>query len=227
MSRTLAALPAALLAVLALTACNDDEGGAGAVDDPTTEATTEATESPAETETTESTESESSDAGQSGTSGEVTAPGTELAIGDTAVLPMTYGTEGTATVELTVTGITEGTSADLEAAKVEKAKDYTPFYINIEMKILETGPQGFGGYTPGSDVDGLIGDTSAGSLIVFGDFAPCPSGGFEYDSAVGDTATSCVPALATKGSVVDGVQFNGGPDDAGYDQFDGQPVVWR
>lgn len=157
----------------------------------------------------------------------MTAPGTKLSIGDTAVLPLTYGTDGTATVEVTVTGITEGTSADLEAAEVKNADDFTPFYINLDMEILAVGEEGFGGYTAGSDFDGLTGDTKAGSLIIIGDFAPCDGGGFEFDSAVGDTAKSCVPALATKGSVVDGVQFSGGPDDAGYDQFDGEPVVWK
>ena len=131
------------------------------------------------------------------------------------------------TVEVTVTGIREGSAADLEAAKVKDAADYTPFYIDLEMKILSVGPDGFGGYTAGSDFDGLIGSQKAGSLIVFGDFAPCDDGGFEYDAAAGDTAEGCVPALATKGSVVDGVQFSGGADDAGYDQFDGEPVTWK
>jgi hypothetical protein len=223
MSRKLA-MPAALLAILALSACQDDEAPAGA-DDPTSEATTEDT--PTETPTEESSPTESTDTGGQAPTGDVTAPGTELAIGDTAVLPLTYGTDGTATVEVTVTGITEGTSADLEAAKVKNAADFTPFYIQLDMKILSVGDQGFGGYTAGSDFDGLTGDSKAGSLIVFGDFAPCDGGGFEYDSAAGDTAQACVPALATKGSVVDGVQFSGGPDDAGYDQFDGQPVVWK
>ena len=217
------AMPAALLAVLALSACQDDEPTTGS-DDPTTEATE--SESPTETPT-ESTEATESASEGTAPAGDVTAPGTELKIGDTAVLPLTYGTEGTATVEVTVTGITEGSSADLEAAKVKNAADFTPFYINLDLKILSTGDKGFGGYTPGSDFDGLTGETKAGSLIVIGDFAPCDSEGFEYDSKAGDTAKGCVPALATKGSVVDGVPFSGGPDDAGYDQFDGKPVVWR
>lgn len=196
------ALPVALLLTMSLSACND------ASTDATTDATTGGV------------------AGDGAAlTGDETPPGTELAIGDTAVLPLTYGTEGSATVEMTVTGIKEGTAADLKAAKVKNAADYAPFYVTVDMKILEVGPAGFGGYTPGSDVDGLIGDTKAGSLIVLGDFAPCDSGGFEYDAAAGDTATSCVPALATKGSVVDGAQLHGGSDD--YDQFDGEPVVWR
>ncbi len=219
------ALPAALLAVLALSACQDDEVPSSA--DPSSDATSDASsESP--TEESESTEAtESIDGGEDASAGAVTAPGTELAIGDTAVLPLTYGTDGTATVEVTVTGIREGAAADLEAAKVENAADYTPFYIDLEMTILSVGPDGFGGYTAGSDFDGLIGSQKAGSLIVFGDFAPCDDGGFEYDAAAGDTAKGCVPALATKGSVVDGVQFSGGADDAGYDQFDGEPVTWK
>ncbi|MCX6399499.1 MAG: hypothetical protein NTX33_06185 [Propionibacteriales bacterium] len=222
------AMPVALIAVLAFSACNDDDATSGS-DDPTSEATTEATTSDSPTETTstaESTESSPAAPGEA-LSGDVTAPGTELAIGDTAVLPLTYGTEGTATVEVKVVGISEGTSADLKAAEVDDAADYTPFYIKVEMKILEVGPGGFGSYTPGSDFDGLTGNTKAGSLIVFGDFAPCDDGGFEYDAKAGDTAPGCVPALATKGSTVDGVQFSGGPDDAGYDQFDGKPVVWK
>lgn len=221
------ALPVVLLAALALTACNDDDDPvSGAADDTTSEATpTEATETEsAETETTETTDSTE---GEAAVPDDVTAPGTELAIGDTAVLPLTYGTDGTATVEVTVTGIREGKSADLEAADVKNAADYTPFYIDLDMEILAVGDDGFGSYTPGSDFDGLTGSTRAGSLIIFGDFAPCDNGGFEFDSAVGDTAEGCVPALATKGSVVDGVQFSGGPDEAGYDQFDGQPVLWK
>ncbi len=232
--RTKLGIPAVLLAVLALgAACgNDDEGDddRDSSSEETSETTTEdddegeAAEAEATVVTTEATVEESNDTAPA-PSGDVTAPGTELAIGDTAVLPLTYGTEGTATVEVTVTGITEGTSQDLVEAQVEEAQDYTPFYIQIEMEILEVGPKGFGGYTPGSDFDGLIGDQDAGTLIVFGDFGPCESGGFEYDSAVGDTATSCVPALATKGSVVDGAKFSGGTEE--YDQFDGEPVVWQ
>ena len=220
------ALPAALLAVLALSACQDDEGSSGS-DDPTTESTSESSSETPTEESSDASESASESDDDQASAGSVTAPGTELEIGDTAVLPLTYGTKGTATVEVTVTGIKEGTSADLEAAQVKDAADYTPFYINLEMKILSVGDEGFGGYTAGSDFDGLTGDQKAGSLIVFGDFAPCDGGGFEHDSAVGDTATGCVPALATKGSVVDGVQFSGGPDDGGYDQFDGEPVVWK
>lgn len=229
MSRKLA-LPSALLAILALSACQDDEAPSGS-DDPTTESTT--SESPSESPTESASETESSETDETEGGGDqtggasVTAPGTELSIGDTAVLPLTYGTDGTATVEVTVTGITEGTSADLKAAEVKNADDFTPFYINLDMEILSVGEEGFGSYTAGSDFDGLTGDTKAGSLIIIGEFAPCDGGGFEFDSAVGDTAKSCVPALATKGSVVDGVQFSGGPDDAGYDQFDGEPVVWK
>ena len=226
MSRKLA-LPAALLALLALSACQDDEAPSGS-DDPTTEATTSDTPSETPTESASETEStETDDQGAPAGGAEVTAPGTELSIGDTAVLPLTYGTDGTATVEVTVTGITEGTTADLEAAQVKNADDFTPFYINLDMEILSVGDEGFGSYTAGSDFDGLTGDTKAGSLIIIGDFAPCDDGGFEFDSAAGDTAKACVPALATKGSVVDGVQFSGGADDAGYDQFDGEPVVWK
>lgn len=226
MSRKLA-LPAALLALLALSACQDDEAPSGS-DDPTTEASTSDTPSETPTESASETEStETDDQGAPAGGAEVTAPGTELSIGDTAVLPLTYGTDGTATVEVTVTGITEGTTADLEAAQVKNADDFTPFYINLDMEILSVGDEGFGSYTAGSDFDGLTGDTKAGSLIIIGDFAPCDDGGFEFDSAAGDTAKACVPALATKGSVVDGVQFSGGADDAGYDQFDGKPVVWK
>lgn len=222
------ALPAALLAVLALSACQDDEAPSSA--DPSSDATSDtSSESPTDaTESTESTESaESTDDGGAGASaGAVTAPGTELAIGDSAILPLTYGTNGEATVEVTVTGIEEGTSADLEAAKVDNAADYTPFYIQLELKILSKNDD-FGSYGPGSDFDGLTGSSKAGSLIVFGDFAPCNDTGFEYGAEVGDTATSCVPALATKGSVVDGVQFHGGAEGAGYDQFDGKPITWK
>lgn len=222
------ALPSALLAVLALSACQDDEVPSAV--DPSSDATTDtSSESPSEeTESAETEETEDPDDGGEGASaGAVTAPGTEFSIGDTAVLPLTYGTDGTATVEVTVTGIREGTAADLEAAKVDDAADYTPFYIDLDMKILSVGAEGFGGYSAGSDFDGLIGSQKAGSLIVIGDFAPCDGDGFDYDSAAGDTATGCVPALATKGSVVDGVQFAGGGDDSPYDQFDGEPVVWK
>lgn len=216
------AMPVALIAVLAFSACNDDDATSGS-DDKTTETTTEATTEA--TDPTTATETTSSPA-DPGAGGDVTAPGTELAIGDAAVLPLTYGTDGTATVEVKVVGITEGTSADLEAAKVKDAADYTPFYIKLEMKILEVGPKGFGGYTPGSDFDGLVGSQRAGSLITIGDFAPCEDGGFEYDSAVGDTAPGCVPALVTKGSKVDAVIFSGGPEDV-YDKNNGKPVVWK
>lgn len=229
MSPKLAMLPAALLAVVALSACQDDDAPVGATD-PTSEATTTESETESATESTESTESTETTGAVGGgqaPAGDVTEPGSELAIGDTAVLPLTYGTDGTATVEVTVTGIRQGTAADLEAAQVEDAADYTPFYIDVEMKIVSVGPDGFGGYSAGSDFDGLIGSQKAGSLIVIGDFEPCDGDGFDYDSGVGDTATGCVPALATKGSVVDGVQFVGGGSDSPYDQYDGEPVFWK
>lgn len=226
------ALPVVLLSALALSGCGGDDENDAASDASSSQSSASPSESPSEDNplpgNTDDTSDDASSAGGGALPGaaDLTPPGTSLKLGESAVLPAEYAGKKAA-VEFTVTKIRKGTEAELTKAGVKNAKGYTPFYIDYTMKLVALDGDTFGGYDGGSDIDGFIGDQRAGSLITFGDFAPCEDGGFENDAVVGATATGCNAALAPGGTAVDTVEFSGGGKAAGYDSFDGKPVTWK
>lgn len=163
--------------------------------------------------------------GRSGAGIRLINPGATLAIGDSANVPVAIGDDGAGTVKITVTGIETGETQDLLDAEVEDGADYTPYYIQAEVEIRAQAGDGLGGLSVNTNLDGLIGSTTAGRLVSFSGFGPCAGKSAGPGARVGDTFDTCVVALAPTGDTVDGVQFSA--YDSAYDTFDGEPVVWR
>lgn len=213
------------LTVLALTACQDDDKPADGGSDETTSSPTESessepTETPTESPSDEATEESTEDS--TAGSGELTEPGTELSIGDTATVDSEYGGKPV-TVDVTVTDIEEGTSEQLEELGLKDAdpQDYTPYYIKIDATLVEGEETG---YEPSVDFYGFAGTTPASTLLEFGEFPPCNGEAFGVDSQVGDTVSTCAPVLVEKGSTVDAAAFGGGDD---YDIYDDKQITWK
>jgi len=202
-----------------LSACGDDEPDSKG-SDPTSEAPTEATsESTESTETTESAETDAAPAG------DVAAPGTELAFGEPAVVPFSSG-DATGTVEVTVTGITSGSPADLAPLELgDRAKGLVPYYIKLDVKGV-SGSAGLANYSINESIEGTLPDGSeAQNIAIIGTFAPCDGESFPSGFADGHTFSTCVPYLAQESSEVSGARF--APSDGPYASFDGKPVVWK
>lgn len=190
-----------------------------------TDETSSSAGSPDDSSGEEPTEATGLTDGRSGSGVRLTNPGTTLAIGDPASVPVAIGDDGAGTVQITVSDIEMGETQDLLEAEVEDGADYTPYYIQAEVKIRAEAGDGLGGLSVNTNLDGLIGTTTAGRLVTFGDFGPCASKSAGPGAKVGDTFETCVVALAPTGDAVDGVQFSA--YDSAYDTFDGKPVIWR
>lgn len=222
---TIASLSTVLaISALALSACGgDDEPDTKDTETSQQTESTESTESAAPTESTETTESAETEAAPAG---DVTAPGTELSIGDAATVPYESGTDGSGVVEVKITGIDKGSAADLKPLDLgDRAKGYLPYYIQVEV----TGVSGSASLAHGSldeAIEGTLPDGSeAQTIYVIGDFAPCNGETFPGDFADGSTFTTCVPYLAQESTEVSGAQF--AANDSDYDSYDGEPIVWK
>jgi hypothetical protein len=218
LTRTLAAAGTAAVLALSLSACGgDDEGGS---DEETTsaaaETSTEApeTEEPEETETETPEETEPAE-GDDAAPADATPPGTELAIGDAAVVPVSYAGED-GVVEVVVTGIEEGGAEALEG--VEGAEGQTAYYLTYDITGVDA--DGIGGLN--LSLDGLTADDQpAAQLISFSGGAD----GCESESAPSDwdgsTYTTC--NIVVSESPVTKVAFGEGDD---YSLILGTPVIW-
>lgn len=187
---------------------DDDNGGDDSTDDSNTD--------------DDSTDvSEESDSGDQG-SESLTAPGTELKVGDTATIPQ--GKEG-GTVTVTVSKITKGTFSDLAHLKdADEYKDYTPVYVeytikgtansnSLEYKMLD-------GFRPV-----LTDGRRAGSLVIIGSqkFDKCDPNSFPKGFGEGDTVTDCDIAMLADGQELGGAEF--APYEGDY--ADDGKVVWK
>ncbi len=187
--------------LLSLAACGgDDEAEAESAP-----ATTSAAESssPAEDGADEA-DGEESDVD----AGEFAAAGTELAIGEQAVVPF-VSLEKPGALGLAVTGIAAGTVEDLAPLDLgDRIAGMTPYYITIEVTNVSGTDFSYSslGLTNPVLADGSI----AQSLSVIGEFPPCDdvSAGADFTTA-GATYTTCVIGLATAGTEVTGAEYTG------------------
>lgn len=220
--RKLAIALTAGLAAVALTACgpNDNDEPEGSDPSETPSATHEPTDDPSVESSEETSEETETDGEQDGADGELTAPGSQVAIGDSA----TVKTEDGAIVKVTVTEIEEGTSSQLADLKINAdANTLTPFFVKISAEVVSGNADNF---DPAVEVTGLIGENQgADQLLSYADFEPCQNDGFDTGSQPGDTVDSCTIQIADKGSKVDGVMY--AVSNTEYDRYDGQPVFWR
>lgn len=198
---------------LVLAACSDDSGTAEGTTDTTTEATT--TEA-----TTE--ESSTSDA-PAPVDVEFTKPGTELKMGDKAVVPYEKtGVKGA--LGITVTAIEKGTTADL--AGLDDVKDQVPFFIRYTV-TNESG-SAFPNVSA-IPVFGVVDGGRAG-FVSGGGIDKCELGhaGDDFEGKQGASYDACRIALGTASIAVIGADYD--EDDSDIDpasDYSDSPIVWK
>jgi hypothetical protein len=228
---------AVLAAVLGLAGCgggDTTETEPAVTPTPTEDATPEPTEAPTEVPTDEATEEPTEDAteeaggGAVAIDGDVTQPNTELAIGETAIVPF-QSADDTGLLGVTVTGIDRGDPADLEELGLgDQIAGLTPFYIRVTISN-ESGSD-FAFSSVGL-MNGILGDGSrAQSVSVIGQFDPCPNSSAGPDfTTVGATYERCLIALAGGSAEVVGAEYAAsayeGIEDAPNYILD--PITWR
>lgn len=203
------------------------------------------TEAPAEDEEDTSAdpagdEADTTQAAAAGVDGdgdfETTEPGTELALGDPAVLHAQEREEGEeyyafGYIESSVTEIVPGDASFFE--QFDDAEEYegmTPYFIMSEHEVLYAeGNESVSNLEPG--FEGVLDDgTPAQGLIVISTgIAECPNEYFE-DFVAEATATTCNVALAPEGQEVTGAAWTGVREiDGGFDEnpYLEAPITWQ
>lgn len=164
---------------------------------------------------------EPEDDGTNGTSnGELTEPGTELALGDTARVPI--GDRGVA--EFTVTAIEKAEPADLAGAAGFKAATMDAYFIEYTTTVVSEKGEGI----EPLDLITPIGSSNIERLpgSPLWDLDACHlDQGLLKDPGLGQRFTNCMPNYVTKGQTPNGVLFS--PDGTDYYEIDGRPVIWR
>ncbi len=205
-NRTLVASVGAL--ALLLSACGDATTGTAAP--ATTGASTETTSSAATKSSAATTTAEDAP------TGDVTAPGTELKIGERAVIPFKYGTDKNGTIAITVTAIDQGANADL-AAFGEKAKGITPFYIRVTVENVGGTDLSYSSLS----LRALGADGKGTGVIISGDTKQCESETAKKDfTTAGAKYETCVLQGAREGAAVAAAAYANGE---GYDK---SPITW-
>ncbi|WP_277669521.1 hypothetical protein [Saccharomonospora viridis] len=206
---------AAALATVAvgLSACGDSEEGK-----PVAGAASESTTAPAPTSSTSAGAAETSatPGGDTGAaSQEITPPGTELKIGETATVPHTFGgSEGT--IAITVTGIEKGEEADL-ADFGEDAKGLVPYFIRFKVENVDGSDLSFSLVT----LSAVASDGRHTGVLVTGDVeGKCEntSAGDDFKT-VGASYESCSLQASRPGLEVTGAAYD-------RDEYADDPVVW-
>jgi hypothetical protein len=198
---------------LAVSACTGDEGEPAAQDPPA--ASTPAAPAPS----SESPTADSGDAGDAGDApaeGDVTAPGTELKVGDRAVVPFEYTSKKKGTIAITVTAIEKGAEADM-AAFGEKAKGMTPYFIR--MKVENVG---------GTDLsyaslklDGVLEGGAGTGVVLIGDIpGKCDRETAPTEFTTKGASYETCTLTASTGKPVTAAEFDEG------DAYGDSPVVW-
>lgn len=217
-------LPAAAVAgALVFSACGAEEDGGST---PAVETPTSTADSTPATTTEESSEAPADGAA------EYTPQGTELALGEKAVVPFrARGDKGL--VGVTITAIDKGAPADLAPLNLgAKADGYVPYYIRITV-TNETGGD-WGGSSIVS-LQGLLADgrEAGGVYSVPKSFEPCGKGSAGDDFVtVGASYETCTLALAPEPAEVTGVAYkvdtydDAAPEGAKAD-YRAEPITWK
>ncbi|MEU8635325.1 hypothetical protein AB0C38_24445 [Amycolatopsis sp. NPDC048633] len=198
------ALLAACAATFLLSACGEESGQAAPAA-PTSVPAAPASDSP-----------ESSTAAAA-PAGDVTKPGTELKLGERAVVPFKYGTSKSGTIAITVTAIEKGANADL-AKYGDKAKGITPFYLRATVENVDGADLAYSSVS----LRALGADGRSTGVIITGSTDQCKSGtaGKDFTKA-GAKFETCTLQGAREGSEVGAATFDKG------DGYDKSPLVWK
>ncbi|MFM9368463.1 hypothetical protein [Streptomyces sp. Da 82-17] len=206
------ALTAALVTTLGLglTACGGDtEDGATGKEKATT-----APDPGKESPSTEATDGGENEGGDAQPAADATAPGTELKVGEKAVLPFEYsGKKGT--LAITVTSIDKGAEADM-ARFGDKAKGVTPYFI--KMKVENVGDTDLSrAYV---QLRGLLAGNQSTGLSLIGDIpGKCDKESAPAEFAKGASFETCSLAASKSGDVT-AAEFDEG------DAYSDKPVIW-
>ncbi|WP_181771228.1 hypothetical protein [Amycolatopsis pittospori] len=194
-------------AVLLLSACGGKEEAGSAAPAPAPPAATSAPESsPAASGTI-----------PVGAPADATAPGSELKVGDRAIVPFKYGTDKTGTIAITVKAIETGAKEDL-AAYGDKAKGMTPVYIRVLVENV-----GGTDLTYSSVRLRAVGPDGRGTgVIITGETPQCQSETAKRDfKTVGATYETCGLQAVRDGGEVGGATFSDS------DAYKDKPVIWK
>lgn len=216
-------LPAAAVAgVLVLSACGAEEQAEPSTP---TDTTTSEEETLATTPAEDASSAPPADV-------EYTPQGTELAMGDKAIVPFRAGGEK-GMVGVTITKIDKGAAADLAPLNLgAQADGYVPYYIRITV-TNETG--GDWGGTSLVSLTGLLadGNEAGGVYSVPKSFTQCGKGSAGDDFvAVGASYETCSLALAPEAAEVTGVAYevdtydDAAPEGAKAD-YASSPITWK
>ena len=183
-------------------------------------------EAPAEETTVEETSAapEETQEEQAESDGDVTAPGTTLAIGETAVLEHPVdGEDGvTGLLEATVNSIDAGSVDDLSELDLgESAEGLVPFYLQISVAGVDESSAALDGALLTNAFGGLADGTPAQNLNIIGSFDVCDTDSLA-DWGADASQDICIIALAPEGSEVTSVQYT--PRD---DNYRADPVIWE
>ncbi|WP_409495387.1 hypothetical protein [Amycolatopsis sp. cmx-11-12] len=194
-------------AVLLLTACGGKEEAGSPV--PAPAPSSAPTSAPASSPATSGTVPVSN--------ADTTAPGSELKVGDRAVVPFKYGNDKTGTIAITVKSIELGAKEDL-AAYGDKAKGMTPVYIR--MSVENVGGTDLSYSSVRLRAVGPNGKSTG--VIITGETPQCQSESAKRDfKTVGATYQTCELQAIRDGGEVGGATFT---DSDGYKD---SPVIWK
>lgn len=164
-------------------------------------------------------------------SGEGAAPGSEFGFGEYATVALNNLDDEVQLVEITVTGVREGSVADFQAAGADQEfldslEGFTPMYVDIEMRQVAPMTAALEYESIYTDFGAVNeNDSALQDVSIFGSFEQCDTASIDPEFDSGTPHTTCV-IVATQGSQqLAGVTY--GPNDTEYDDFDGQPLVWR
>ncbi|EME63443.1 hypothetical protein [Amycolatopsis decaplanina] len=148
---------------------------------------------------------------------DATAPGSELKVGDRAVVPFKYGTDKTGTIAITVKSIELGPKEDL-ASYGDKAKGMTPVYIRMSVENV-----GGTDLTYSTVRLRAVGPDNKGTgVIITGETPNCQSESAKKDfKTVGATYETCELQAIRDGGEVGGATYTDG------DGYKDDPVIWK
>ncbi|HIY66542.1 MAG TPA: hypothetical protein H9830_09725 [Candidatus Agrococcus pullicola] len=165
------------------------------------------------------------DNGEDDAPGDVTAPGTTLALGDTAVLahPIDGDDGETGLLSATVHEIEPGSSEDLTDLDLgESADGLEPYYLHITVAGVDESSEALAGATLTNAFAGVAAGNPASTLNIIGSFDLCDISSLDSEWTSDSTQDICIVVLSPEGSEVDSVQYS--PRD---EEYRADPVTWE
>lgn len=222
LNRLMAVAAVSAVGALTLAACGGSEAPA-----PVTSPTVTAPEVSVEPSVTPDAEPEAPAAVE----GDLTAPGTELAIGETALVNYDHYEHGLVDLQVTVTGVREASQSDFEGVgfsedTLEQLKSYSVYYIDATIVKNDLSAPEIAFDSAASSVSAVDADgRELPSFTIIGAFDLCDSRSFRAGIDAGEPHVTCSVMLVPEGST-----FGGGAwvsRETPYARFDGSPVVWK